>query len=619
MSNAILTRRATAKAPTSTWDSDNRTFEAVVSRFADVPRYSFTERLSSKAADWNFSRVASPAGVPFLDNHRVYGDGGGKLGRVISMRVADGAVVAKIKLGRSEAAEKIVRDIEDGIGCAISFQYRVGAWEILPRNGGTPEIRIARQIEVLEVSAVNVAADPAAHVRNLPKGNTMDKEDIDTIETGGEDPDTLALAAERRRAADISGMASRHSMPAGFADEHIRKGTSLDQVRVLVLNHVTSESEKTRISPRTHYGDHNEQTRDNPDALGRAISEAIYGQMAGKRMDGLAGDMQAGTMMDMGRALVEARGERPAWSRHALAGQIMKRSPGYHSTSDFPTLLASAGERRMLDSYQAAASPLKTLAKRYSATDFRAIATIRLSEAPELLKIGEGGEVKYGTRAESKESFKVETFGRNFGLTREALINDDLGAFADSAVFYGTAGAEREANQLAALLTANSGNGINLDDGNPIFTTGRGNKAGAGTVIDVTNLGAARKAMRETKGLDGKTVINAVPKYLLVGAAKETEAEQVLAALTATVVEEQNPFSGKLQLLVEPRLAGNAWRVFADPANAPVLAYAYLNGNEGPMLEEFREADTLGVVFRVILDFGAGAIGWRGSWLNPGN
>ena len=38
-----------------------------------------------------------------------------------------------------------------------------------------------------------------------------------------------------------------------------------------------------------------------------------------------------------------------------------------------------------------------------------------------------------------------------------------------------------------------------------------------------------------------------------------------------------NPFSGKLTLLVEPRITGNGWYVFGDPAAAPVLEYAYLS------------------------------------------
>lgn len=51
----------------------------------------------------------------------------------------------------------------------------------------------------------------------------------------------------------------------------------------------------------------------------------------------------------------------------------------------------------------------------------------------------------------------MDTFARKFTLSRQALINDDLGAFSDSAKLMGRAAAQMEA-KLAAPLAANSGN-----------------------------------------------------------------------------------------------------------------------------------------------------------------
>ena len=52
-----------------------------------------------------------------------------------------------------------------------------------------------------------------------------------------------------------------------------------------------------------------------------------------------------------------------------------------------------------------------------------------IAEAPQLLKVSEGGEFKRGTIAESKESYRIETYGRVVAITRQVLINDDLDAF----------------------------------------------------------------------------------------------------------------------------------------------------------------------------------------------
>lgn len=54
---------------------------------------------------------------------------------------------------------------------------------------------------------------------------------------------------------------------------------------------------------------------------------------------------------------------------------------------------------------------------------------VQLGEAPQLLEVGESGEFKRGTLGESKESYKVKTYGRVVAITRQTLINDDLDAF----------------------------------------------------------------------------------------------------------------------------------------------------------------------------------------------
>ena len=272
----------------------------------------------------------------------------------------------------------------------------------------------------------------------------------------------------------------------------------------------------------------------------------------------------------------------------------------------------------LLDAYRAAESPLKALAIRRNAQDFRASSLLRLSEAPRLKKVPEGGEVEYGSRAEAKEGFRIETFARIFSLSRQAIINDDLGAFTDINMAWGRAAAETEADLLAALFTANGGDGVKLDDGTAVYATARGNKAAAGAAIDVTSLGAGRQAMREVKGLDGKTPRSIVPKHLVVGPARETQAEQVLASLAAAKVADANPFAGQLKLHMEPRLSGNAWRLFADPSATPTIVIGYLNGAEGPQLDTREGWTTLGAEFRAVLDFGCGLIDWRGTYLNSG-
>lgn len=59
--------------------------------------------------------------------------------------------------------------------------------------------------------------------------------------------------------------------------------------------------------------------------------------------------------------------------------------------------------------------------------------------------------------------------------------------------------------------------------------------------------------MRTVKGLDGQTLINVTPKYLLVGPESETDAEKLLAFIYPATVDAVNACASRLSLLVEPQ------------------------------------------------------------------
>ncbi|MBB2672764.1 UNVERIFIED_ORG: ATP-dependent protease ClpP protease subunit/phage major head subunit gpT-like protein [Rhizobium esperanzae] len=352
--------------------------------------------------------------------------------------------------------------------------------------------------------------------------------------------------------------------------------------------------------------------------VARDIEDALYARIAGKPAQGRASEWQGRSLLDMGAALLEARGERViSRNRDRLATQIMS-SGSTHSTSDFPFVTGNAANRFMLDAYRAAETPLKELARVRNAANFKAMTIGRMSEMPRLEEILEGAEITYGSRSEAKETYRVKTYAKMFGISREALINDDLDAFSDTLRAFGQAAAQTEADLIADLLLDNSGLGPLLDDGVTLFANARGNKAVTPSALTISSVSAGRKALRDQKGLDNETPLSLKPQFLIVGSGNETTAEQIIAAITPSATEEVNPFSGKLTLLVEPRLEDAAWRLFASPDQAPLLEIAYLNGVQQPKLETREGWNTLGTEFRAILDFGCGITGWRGAYLNEG-
>lgn len=269
-----------------------------------------------------------------------------------------------------------------------------------------------------------------------------------------------------------------------------------------------------------------------------------------------------------------------------------------------------------------AQSPLKQLARQRTASDFRALSILKLGEFSGLKPVSEHGEIQAMTTGEAKEGYSLETFGGMFSLSRKAIVNDDLGAFGRWGEMMGTAAAEAEAKQLLGLLLANGGAGVTMDDGLPLFHADHGNVATDPGPLELTAeddpLSDARLALRRQKGLDGETPVNVTPKFLLVSPENETNAEKILSAIYAVSTSDVNAMAGRLQVLVEPRLSGPAWFVFGDPATAPVLEYAYLSSAQGPQLASRDGWEVLGREFRVVLDFGCGAVDHRGAYRNAG-
>jgi hypothetical protein len=326
------------------------------------------------------------------------------------------------------------------------------------------------------------------------------------------------------------------------------------------------------------------------------------------------------TLADDARAILIARGQSvTGLSREAILERAM------HTTSDFPNLLTATGNRNLRAAYEVAQSPLKLISRQTTSPDFRPINRLQIGEVGGLQKLSESGEIKSVTRAEAKEAYSLETAAAMFSLSRKAIINDDLNAFGDWARAAGRQAAEYEAKTLVTLLESNPV----MHDGVALFNSAHGNVAAAGGDILEFNtagevilsaLSEARLAMRMQKGLDGITPIAATPRYILVHPERETEAEQALATINANAVGDVNVFSGRMQLLVEPRLTDeSAWYVFGDPSQIAFMEHSYLSGAQGPQVSTREGFEFLGMQMRVILDFGAGILDWRSAYRNAGD
>lgn len=581
-----------------TLDADARSVEVTFSTGAGVLRRDyegpFLELLSLDPAAVDLSRVP---GMPVLNAHR-NSDLGNVLGVVRDAVVNGRTGHATIAFSRRPDVEPFFRDVQDGILRNVSVGYSVDKWadSTDPQTG--VRTRTVLRWTLLEISFVPVAADAGATVR------AEQEYAMPEVVSPEANAVRLQTATEIRRIATVAGL------DVAFADDLITRSATVDQARAAAFTALESRSGGPIHTASIQVG----QSNDDPAVVVQRMSEALVARLqpGAKPPSEAARPYMHRRLLEMAAELLTRRGERGV--AMMSPDTILQR---VHTTSDFPNLLTATGNRLLLPAYEAAASPLKQLARQTTLVDFRAKTSIRLGATGKLEKVLESGSITHTTRSEAKEAYRLETFARIFSLSRQAMINDDLGAFNDWAAAFGRAAAQTEADELVALLVDNSGLGPTMDDTKTLFHADHGNVAGSGTAIDVTNLSLARKAMRLQTGLAGEP-INVVPRFLLVSATKETQAESVMAQLYAPSIDEVNPFQGRLTILVEPRLSANPWYVFADPAQAPILEYAYLTSAPGPQVSMREGWEVLGSEFRAVLDFGCGALDHRGAYRNPG-
>jgi len=104
------------------------------------------------------------------------------------------------------------------------------------------------------------------------------------------------------------------------------------------------------------------------------------------------------------------------------------------STSDFSNILADVANKALLEGFENAEETYQVWADTSGrVNDFKTHVFARASEAPSLVEVNpDGGEYTYGKVTDAKESVAVVDYGIIVPFTRSAMVNDDLGALADS-------------------------------------------------------------------------------------------------------------------------------------------------------------------------------------------
>ncbi len=295
------------------------------------------------------------------------------------------------------------------------------------------------------------------------------------------------------------------------------------------------------------------------------------------------------------------------------------------STSDFTVLLENVMHKVLQAAYSLAPDRWRRFCATSTVSDFRAANRYRMGSFGALDTLTENGEFKNKAISDAeKASITASTKGNIINVSRQMIVNDDMGAFTRILSMLGRAAGLSIEVDVFATLALNAGLGPTQADGQPLFHANRSN-VGAGAALSAASIDADRVIMAQQKEPMGNEYIDLRPSILVVpvglgGQAKVINASQYDPdAVVNKAQYKPNVVVGLFSDIVDtPRLTGTRRYLFADPGLAPVIEVAFLEGQPAPVLESQDAWRTDGAEMKVRFDYGVAAVDFRGAVTNAG-
>lgn len=305
------------------------------------------------------------------------------------------------------------------------------------------------------------------------------------------------------------------------------------------------------------------------------------------------------------------------------AGAFLNAAGIGQTTSDFAIALENALNKTLLAAYAVAPETWRLFCKVGTVSDFRPHNRYQRGYLTRLQEIKESGEFKNKEIPDAaKEVQQALTYGNILVLSRQAIVNDDMGVFNDLAVTLGMAAGLSIELGVFDLLKENSGLGPTMVDTKTLFHADHGNINATGSALSVAGLDADRVVMATQTDSAGAVYLDLRPAALVLPIGLGGEARVINAAEfdhDGTKLQKPNKVRGLFRDIADsPHLTGTRRYMFADPTIAPVVEVAFLEGEQDPFMEMENGWRIDGVEWKIRHDFGIRAISYRGCVTNAG-
>lgn len=659
-----LNYRAASFGP-KTLNEDERSLEFVISTETPVKMYDW-ERGEYVPEVLLAQGAVMPRQVPLLDTHSRWGVGD-VLGSVRNKKVEESLISGKAFFSSVEKADEALTKYREGHLTDFSAGYVVNNKTYIPK-GKKSEIagrswrgpmNVVTTWTVKEVSCCPIGADAKAKARNDNNNHEvddMDEKRFEEVESGLtkltetvgglvegikpvieqanktkniDDADLeiknlrendlrkkeLQVANERTRINEINEAAQRLGDSLGIDFEEIRiemieSGASVADANKRFMDRVTT-AKPGDITDGIRVG----ITKEERDKSREAVEDGLLIR-AGIALDEVGdknSEFQDFTLFEIAKSRLHCANES---TKGLDKMQVFERAL---STSDFDNILANVANKAVLDGFEKAEETYSVWADTSGrVSDFKAHEFSRASEAPTLLEINpDGGEYKYGSMSDKKESVTAVDYGIIVPFTRKAMVNDDLGALSDIREKLGAAAARKYGDLVYSVLTASH----TMGDSNELWdASNHGNYTASGAAPSVTTLNTGYTAMATQTNMGGLETLNIIPQYILGPHVLKATIDGILHPTTPVVVgsDTKNPWA-YLTPVHDARLdtaSSTVWYL-AGRKGMTVKLFT-MNGNMAPKLESRAGWATDGMEFKARVTAAAKAMDWVGLYKNAG-
>lgn len=263
------------------------------------------------------------------------------------------------------------------------------------------------------------------------------------------------------------------------------------------------------------------------------------------------------------------------------------------SSADVPNVLSDIAHKFVLAGFGAVGDDWRRISRAVPVVDFKAVKGVRLVMGGLLKPLAKGGELRHVYLSDEARSVQAATKGSIVGITREDLVNDDLGVLSLVPERFGQMAARTINKDVFAALSANA-----ADYG-----------ASATGALNLANLSAAFALAMAIKDGSGDP-LGAIPNRVLCSPSNFLTAKSIYQSehvVGATAKEgRDNVMRSVLEPVTSPFLSGTGYWLFND--SFPLVDVAFLNGQQAPVVET-ASADfhQLGIEMRCYFDYGASA------------